>query len=938
MRGILPLTPGNTPEAQSKRLHALRGRSRRLAGCTLAILLTSFVPDVAVAAVNVEFPGPLAVEVTGGATAVLNLPWDETEPYRILAGTGDGAVTLLRYNAFSDVFVSVSRTVLGGTVTGLAALPNMLGEVDQVAVATMNPDRLVICDISRSGAPVLVRETIDLEEDPAGVTGLGVTGQATVTLAVGIVGLDRVQLLERGPQGWAITATTDAGDGPRHLVGADLDGDGRDELAVANVGALSNSVSVFRWTDGVLDLVEDLRLPAAPLDLAALDREGDGRSELVAVSEGTALAHELRWTGDALTVVRDVILTLTADALATARLVDGRTGLYVANRERALVEGFLTAGGGWQRQDSYYPACRPGVLAAAEFNRDGNIDLVSLGTATDLLTVMLGTADAGFWGYPVLSLSGNPASLARGDFDGDGLLDVVVTSNFSFVLSLFSGRNGGLATVPEDRIMDFVPGAMAALQVDADPEYELAVVSRSESAVRVLDLGPDGAWSTVTVTGLAETPTLLRAADVDGDGHLDLLALDQTAPEVTVLFGDGAGNFPVSVETGFLWPAQDVVSVDLDGDDDRELVCTDGFFRVQILANLDGRSFGDETRVNAALGAGPLCPGDIDGDGDEDVVVANVDEASLTFLENDGGGTLIRRIGSYAVPGSPEGIAIHDINDDDQADIVLNLRENGTMGLLLGWGDWNYGQADEYVVAGNVRFFFADDINADAIPDILTLDASLNLGLALLNIERTTVATAPDLLVAACEAGDLVVTLRPEGAADWWLDVGLRGVWQPLANRHGALAGRLAREAGTWRLVIPDGDLSAVDLPAGADRLRLRIAGAGGLVEFTTTLPEPCRTVEPDLALSWSREPWPNPFNPVLHARFTLERPGRVAAVVYDLQGRLVRTLLVGRRPAGDHALRWDGTVNGLPGPAGVYLLRVETERSVLTRKVMLLK
>ena len=57
----------------------------------------------------------------------------------------------------------------------------------------------------------------------AGVTGLGVTGQATVTLAVGIVGLDRVQLLERGPQGWAITATSDAGDGPRHLVGADLE-------------------------------------------------------------------------------------------------------------------------------------------------------------------------------------------------------------------------------------------------------------------------------------------------------------------------------------------------------------------------------------------------------------------------------------------------------------------------------------------------------------------------------------------------------------------------------------------------------------------------------------------------------------------------------------------------------------------------------------------
>ncbi|MCP4572345.1 MAG: hypothetical protein GY838_08325 [bacterium] len=889
------------------------------------------------AAVTVEFPGPLAAQVTGGATVAITVPWDEAEPHRTVVGTGDGAVTILRYDAFSDAFVTASRTLLGGRVTGLAPLLDAAGEVVQLAVATVDPDRVVICDLFRSGALLVVRQTIELEEDPAGLDGLGVAGARTDALAVGLVGLDRIQLLERGPLEWGITATFDSGDGPRVLVGTDLDGDGRDELAVAHVGALSNSVSVFIWTDGHLDFVEDRRLVASPVGLAAMDREGDGRSELVALTAGTALAHELAWNGSSLAVVRDITLTLDAESLATGRLPDGRTGLYVANRERALVEAFLTGGGGWQRQDSYYPACQPGALVAAEFNRDGRVDLVSLGSAKNLVTLMLGSNDDGFWGYPVLSLSGTPAAMTRGDFNGDGLLDVAVISNFSDVLSVFLGHGDGLATVPVDRALGFLPGDLVPLQVDADPEYEIAIVSLGDRGVRVIDRSPTGDWTTLTTVVMDERPSQLRTADVDGDGATDLVALDNTVPEVTVLFGDGAGAFPASTTTGFVWQAHDVVAVDLDADGDRELVATDGFFRIQIRTNLDGRSFGDESRVNAATGAGPLCVGDLDGDLDEDVVVANVEESSLTFLENIGDGTLVRRIGSYAVPGSPENLTVADMNDDGIADIVINLRENGTVAILLGFGNWTWTPADEYVVAGDIVFFFAADVNADQIPDILTLDATLNLGLALLNMERTTVSTGPVPLEASCEAGDLVVQVRP-GDAKWWLDAGLRGVWRPMADRHGTLAGHLERIGDAWRLVVPGGDLTAVDLPAGADRLRLRMGDGEGVQEFLADLPGPCAPGEPSSAVAWSREPWPNPFNPVIHARFTLEKPSRISAGVYDLQGRLVHELLAGRRAAGDHVLRWDGTVAGRPGSAGVYLLRVETERAVLARKVVLLK
>ena len=47
---------------------------------------------------------------------------------------------------------------------------------------------------------------------------------------------------------------------------------------------------------------------------------------------------------------------------------------------------------------------------------------------------------------------------------------------------------------------------------------------------------------------------------------------------------------------------------------------------------------------------------------------------------------------------------------------------------------WNDGDISDIVAVGNRVFFFADDVNADLIPDILTLDATLNLGLALIQL------------------------------------------------------------------------------------------------------------------------------------------------------------------------------------------------------------
>jgi predicted outer membrane repeat protein len=94
----------------------------------------------------------------------------------------------------------------------------------------------------------------------------------------------------------------------------------------------------------------------------------------------------------------------------------------------------------------------------------------------------------------------------------------------------------------------------------------------------------------------------------------------------------------------------------------------------------------------------------------------------------------------------------------------------------------------------------------------------------------------------------------------------------------------------------------------------------------------PSRSIAPlDFALYSN---YPNPFNPTTTIRYDMKENGLVSLRIFDLLGREVVTLVNGQISAGTHTVVWDAT--GLP--SGVYLCRMEAERFVETRKMMLLK
>jgi hypothetical protein len=87
----------------------------------------------------------------------------------------------------------------------------------------------------------------------------------------------------------------------------------------------------------------------------------------------------------------------------------------------------------------------------------------------------------------------------------------------------------------------------------------------------------------------------------------------------------------------------------------------------------------------------------------------------------------------------------------------------------------------------------------------------------------------------------------------------------------------------------------------------------------------------------------PNPFNPLTTIEYSLSSPGRVSVRVYDLAGRVVRTLIDSAVDAGPHMAMWDGTTDtGQRAASGVYFVKMEAAGHMdafhATRKLVLLK
>ena len=197
----------------------------------------------------------------------------------------------------------------------------------------------------------------------------------------------------------------------------------------------------------------------------------------------------------------------------------------------------------YPKEKSYPAGPAPGALAVADFNGDGNLDLVVTNSNSASITVLLGASDGSF-GDPLTTVTGaKPTALVAADLDGDGITDLAVTDSETGSVNLLIGAGDG--TFSPRREVALSAGTLSAIVVtdfDGDGVPDLAVANQSANYVAILIGNGDGTFQSPRNIS-SGSPAALAAADFNEDGIADLAVANFDTNTVTVLLGTGNVTF-----------------------------------------------------------------------------------------------------------------------------------------------------------------------------------------------------------------------------------------------------------------------------------------------------------------------------------------------------------------------------------------------------------
>ncbi|MFK7768385.1 MAG: putative Ig domain-containing protein, partial [Mariniblastus sp.] len=334
----------------------------------------------------------------------------------------------------------------------------------------------------------------------------------------------------------------------------------------------------------------------------------------------------------------------------------------------------------------------------------------------------------GFRGPGLVTLNTGNQSLSQIDSLGNDLFDLptqvsvgepaptgqVLRSGYSVDVGLPAFEHSG-----DQNAIDGMD--QADLNGDGTLDLVVSAFARTEGPrtfrqlINVTLGNPDGTFGEATT--VAELPassvskySTLRVADFDNDGRFDILTMDRQTSTMTFLQGDGQGGFADAVSTTLTTNLYNFKSVDLDQDGNLDLVgMSNSQQELGYMLGLGDGTF-DEFVTVYGDPAGPLIPlgaernyaiTDMDGDGDQDIVVSDYRERTISVLSNDGAlgfsvaATLDALYPFYPFSSTATttvfAVFVGDFDGDSHADIAYGALNgssgnNGGLGVYLGDG------------------------------------------------------------------------------------------------------------------------------------------------------------------------------------------------------------------------------------------------------------
>jgi hypothetical protein len=256
------------------------------------------------------------------------------------------------------------------------------------------------------------------------------------------------------------------------------------------------------------------------------------------------------------------------------------------------------------------------------------------------------------------------------------------------------------------------PHSIAVGDFNRDGKLDVALVGGD---LQVLLGNGDGTFKTPVTYLIGHGVTLetIATADFNHDGKLDLAVADSLG--VSILLGNGDGTFQAPVNYGPFPVTQDYIAVgDFNGDHNLDVV-TSGNPYVSVLLGNGDATF--QQPINTGpMTAEPIGIGDFNRDGKLDVAVGQSlgGTSKVQILLGNGDGTFALG-GSYTIGGDSTSIAVADFNGDKKLDLAVSSLTHGT-DVLLGNGDGTFQSASTYPTGSN--FVAACDFNRDGKLDL----------------------------------------------------------------------------------------------------------------------------------------------------------------------------------------------------------------------------
>ncbi|MCU0321372.1 MAG: FG-GAP-like repeat-containing protein, partial [Chitinophagaceae bacterium] len=320
------------------------------------------------------------------------------------------------------------------------------------------------------------------------------------------------------------------GGNPYAVAIADIDGDGKSEIASANFG--DNNVSILRntSTSGTIAASSfatkvDFATGTNPVALAINDLDGDGKPDIVAVN----------WFSNTLSILRNSSTTVTINTSSFVAKVDFATGIA------------------------------PWSLAINDLDGDGKPDLAVVNRTDNTASVYRNTSSTGIlntssFAAKVDFATGTlPLSIAIGDLDGDGKPDLAVSNYNSSTVSVFrnTSSSGSIGTGSFTTKVDFLTGlepyALAIGDVDGNGKPDLAVANRTAGTLSVIrNIATSGSINSASFAPkqdftAASMPYSVAIGDLDGDSK----------PEIAI---GNYGSNSVSIYRNTDFPAPTIIS------------------------------------------------------------------------------------------------------------------------------------------------------------------------------------------------------------------------------------------------------------------------------------------------------------------------------------------------------------------------------------------